>query len=128
MALDDIRARIRAAEAAAGRPPGSVTLIAVSKLQPPDRVEAVLSAGARVFGENYVQEAQGEWVAQDIPLNIVYEDEHILVIDSRPGWSCTRLPGTPAAPCSMRCCTMCRISSTCRAPVSSIASTRTRPA
>lgn len=27
------------------------------------------------------QEAQGEWVAQDIPLNIVYEDEHILVID-----------------------------------------------
>lgn len=31
------------------------------------------------------QEAQGEWVAQDIPLNIVYEDEHILVIDKPTG-------------------------------------------
>ena len=61
MGLDDIRRRIAAAEAAAGRPAGSVTLIAVSKLQPPDRVEAVLEAGARVFGENYVQEAQGKW-------------------------------------------------------------------
>ncbi len=37
MALDDITRRIRAAEAAAGRAPGSVTLIAVSKLQPPER-------------------------------------------------------------------------------------------
>jgi 23S rRNA pseudouridine1911/1915/1917 synthase len=31
------------------------------------------------------QEAQGEWVAQDIALNIVYEDEHILVIDKPAG-------------------------------------------
>ncbi|NMY43728.1 23S rRNA pseudouridine(1911/1915/1917) synthase RluD [Pseudomonas sp. WS 5013] len=31
------------------------------------------------------QEAQGEWGAQDIPLNIVYEDEHILVIDKPAG-------------------------------------------
>lgn len=60
-ALHDIRARIAAAEAAAGRAPGSVTLIAVSKVQPPERVEAVLKAGHRVFGENYVQEAQGKW-------------------------------------------------------------------
>lgn len=62
-ALDAIRARIRAAETAAGRAPGSVTLIAVSKVQPADRVEAVLVAGQRVFGENYVQEAQGKWPA-----------------------------------------------------------------
>lgn len=61
MALDEITRRIRAAEAAAGRAPGSVTLIAVSKVQPPARVEAVLEAGQRVFGENYVQEAQGKW-------------------------------------------------------------------
>ncbi|SCY21600.1 YggS family pyridoxal phosphate-dependent enzyme [Paracoccus tibetensis] len=61
MALDDITRRIRAAEDAAGRTPGSVTLIAVSKVQPPARVEAVLEAGQRVFGENYVQEAQGKW-------------------------------------------------------------------
>ena len=52
MALDDITARIRAAEAAHGRAAGSVTLIAVSKVQPLDRVQAVLAAGHRVFGEN----------------------------------------------------------------------------
>ncbi|WP_134725080.1 YggS family pyridoxal phosphate-dependent enzyme [Paracoccus luteus] len=61
MALTDIRARIARAEAAAGRPAGSVTLIAVSKTQPPDRVDDVLAQGQRVFGENYVQEAQARW-------------------------------------------------------------------
>lgn len=61
MGLDDIRRRIRDAEAAAGRPPGSVTLVAVSKLQPAAQVEAVLEQSQRVFGENYVQEAQGKW-------------------------------------------------------------------
>jgi pyridoxal phosphate enzyme (YggS family) len=63
MPLDDILARIRTAESAANRAAGSVTLIAVSKLQPLDRVMAVLKAGHRVFGENYVQEAQGKWPA-----------------------------------------------------------------
>lgn len=61
MSLDDIRLRITAAESAAGRAPGSVHLIAVSKTQPEDRIRAVLSAGQRVFGENRVQEAQGRW-------------------------------------------------------------------
>ncbi|WP_374301869.1 YggS family pyridoxal phosphate-dependent enzyme [Paracoccus sp. (in: a-proteobacteria)] len=61
MGLDDIRRRIAAAETRAGRAPGSVTLIAVSKVQPADRVTAALEAGQRVFGENYVQEAQGKW-------------------------------------------------------------------
>ncbi|MCZ0963042.1 YggS family pyridoxal phosphate-dependent enzyme [Paracoccus benzoatiresistens] len=61
MGLDDIRRRIAAAETRAGRASGSVTLIAVSKVQPEDRVTAVLDAGQRVFGENYVQEAQGKW-------------------------------------------------------------------
>jgi hypothetical protein len=61
MGLAEIKARIDAAVAAAGRAAGSVTLIAVSKVQPVDRVEAVLEAGQRVFGENYVQEAQGKW-------------------------------------------------------------------
>ncbi|NHF74350.1 YggS family pyridoxal phosphate-dependent enzyme [Paracoccus xiamenensis] len=61
MGLDDIRRRITAAEEKAGRAPGSVTLIAVSKVQPDDRVTAVLDQGQRVFGENYVQEAQGKW-------------------------------------------------------------------
>lgn len=63
MGLGDISARLRAAEAAHGRAPGSVTLIAVSKVQPAERVEAVLTAGHRVFGENYVQEAAGKWPA-----------------------------------------------------------------
>ena len=61
MGLEQITARIRAAEAAAGRPEGSVTLIAVSKVQPAERVASALEAGQRVFGENYVQEAQGKW-------------------------------------------------------------------
>ena len=61
MALADITARVRAAEAAAGRAAGSVQLIAVSKVQPLERVVAVLEEGHRVFGENYVQEAAAKW-------------------------------------------------------------------
>ena len=61
MGLLDIKGRIAAAETAAGRAPGSVTLIAVSKVQPADRVQAVLGQGQRIFGENYVQEAAGKW-------------------------------------------------------------------
>jgi hypothetical protein len=61
--LSEIRERIAAAERKAGRPEGAVTLIAVSKVQPLARIEAVLEAGHRVFGENKVQEAQGKWPA-----------------------------------------------------------------
>jgi pyridoxal phosphate enzyme (YggS family) len=61
MSLDLITQRMRAAELAAGRATGSVQLIAVSKVQPIDRVRAVLSAGHRLYGENYVQEAQAKW-------------------------------------------------------------------
>jgi pyridoxal phosphate enzyme (YggS family) len=57
VALVDILARVRGAE----RKTGAVTLIAVSKVQPLERVEAVLSEGHRVFGENYVQEAAAKW-------------------------------------------------------------------
>ncbi len=63
MGLSQIKQRIAAAEAAAGRAPGSVCLIAVSKVQPAERVEAVLREGHRLFGENYVQEAAGKWPA-----------------------------------------------------------------
>ena len=61
MSLQSITSRLRAAEAQAGRPAGSVTLIAVSKVQPAERVEAVLEEGQRIFGENRVQEAQTRW-------------------------------------------------------------------
>ncbi len=61
MGLSDIITRIASAEAGAGRAPGSVKLIAVSKVQPNDRVEAVLEQGHRCYGENKVQEAAGKW-------------------------------------------------------------------
>ncbi len=61
MGLQDIQSRITNAEEAAGREAGSVTLIAVSKVQPNARVEEVLSQGQRCFGENKVQEAAGKW-------------------------------------------------------------------
>jgi len=61
MGLEDIRARLEKAEREAGRAPGSVTLVAVSKVQPLARVEAVLEQGQRIFGENKVQEAAGKW-------------------------------------------------------------------
>ncbi|MEP2955225.1 MAG: YggS family pyridoxal phosphate-dependent enzyme [Sulfitobacter sp.] len=61
MSLSDIQNRITKAEADAGRAAGSVTLIAVSKVQPDARVRAVLEEGHRSFGENRVQEAAGKW-------------------------------------------------------------------
>lgn len=61
MSLQEINDRIAKAEADADRPAGSVKLIAVSKVQPNARVEAVLQEGHRVFGENRVQEAAGKW-------------------------------------------------------------------
>lgn len=61
MALSDIQTRIAKEEARMGRTPGSAQLIAVSKVQPLERVVAVLEEGHRVFGENKVQEAAGKW-------------------------------------------------------------------
>lgn len=58
-----VRARVAAAARAAGRMPEAVTLIAVSKTQPEERIVAALAAGQRAFGENYVQEAAGRWPA-----------------------------------------------------------------
>lgn len=63
MPLSDITAAIARAEADAGRAPGSVRLIAVSKVQPEARVRAALAEGHRIFGENRVQEAAGKWPA-----------------------------------------------------------------
>jgi pyridoxal phosphate enzyme (YggS family) len=61
MSLTEITARLHKAEEEAGRAIGSTQLIAVSKVQPNERVEAVLSEGHRLFGENKVQEAAGKW-------------------------------------------------------------------
>ena len=53
--------RIAVAAREAGRDPGDVTLVAVSKQQPDERIDAMLAAGQRVFGENRVQEARLRW-------------------------------------------------------------------
>jgi len=63
MSLAEITERLHQAEEAAGRATGSTRLIAVSKVQPLERIEAVLDAGHRLFGENKVQEAAGKWPA-----------------------------------------------------------------
>ena len=59
--LAEIEARIEAEAKRVGRDPVGVRLIAVSKVQPNDRVAAVLEQGHRLFGENRVQEAAGKW-------------------------------------------------------------------
>jgi pyridoxal phosphate enzyme (YggS family) len=54
--LRDVRARIEAATEQAGRAPGSVRLVAVSKTKSEQHIRAAYAAGQRDFGENYVQE------------------------------------------------------------------------
>ncbi|MBY6117586.1 YggS family pyridoxal phosphate-dependent enzyme [Mameliella alba] len=61
MGLSEIQDRIAKACTEAERDTSEVQLIAVSKVQPLDRVEAVLEEGHRLFGENRVQEAAGKW-------------------------------------------------------------------
>ncbi len=63
-ARTDVVARIAAAAKGARREPSSVELVAVSKVQPDDRIEAMLATGQRIFGENRVQEAEGRWAAR----------------------------------------------------------------
>ena len=61
MPLPEITAALRDAAAKAGRDAGGITLIAVSKLQPMDRLRAVLGQGHLHYGENYVQESAAKW-------------------------------------------------------------------
>ena len=62
-ALKDIRRRIDAATVSAGRPAGSVGLVAVSKFHPAASVRDALLAGQSAFGENRVQEAAEKFPA-----------------------------------------------------------------
>jgi pyridoxal phosphate enzyme (YggS family) len=61
VALAEVQSRIAAAARAASRDPAAVTLVAVSKTHGAERVEELLRAGHRVFGENRVQEAQAKF-------------------------------------------------------------------
>ncbi|MFU8818253.1 MAG: YggS family pyridoxal phosphate-dependent enzyme [Desulfurivibrio sp.] len=56
--LAAVRARIAAAAERAGRDPATVRLVAVSKRVPAERLRQAIAAGQRLFGENYLQEAQ----------------------------------------------------------------------
>ncbi|MDC0121257.1 YggS family pyridoxal phosphate-dependent enzyme [Amylibacter sp.] len=61
MTLSIINSKIEHAEKSSGRAIGSTQLIAVSKIQPNERVLKVLKQGHTIFGENKVQEAHGKW-------------------------------------------------------------------
>jgi hypothetical protein len=61
--LAAVRARIDAAARAAGRDPSTVTLVAVSKTQPPEAIREAYAAGQRDFGENYAQEVVAKHAA-----------------------------------------------------------------
>ena len=76
MSLDSIKEKILSAEKKNNRVLGSTVLIAVSKVQPLERVEDTLKQGHRIFGENRIQEAQSKWPAfkekyKNIQLHII---------------------------------------------------------
>ena len=61
MSLKEVKNQVRQAEIEFSRVVGSINLIAVSKVQPNERIEAVLEQGHSIFGENRIQEAQSKW-------------------------------------------------------------------
>lgn len=76
MSLTEIKTRIAAGCKLAGRKPADVTLVAVSKIQPLEKIKTLLEEGHRVFGENRVQEAAEKFPAlrdqyRDIELHLI---------------------------------------------------------
>ncbi|MEI2736080.1 MAG: YggS family pyridoxal phosphate-dependent enzyme [Rhodoblastus sp.] len=61
--LAEVQSRIRRAARDAGRNPAEVGLVCVSKTIGADRIQPLLTAGCRQFGENRVQEAAEKWPA-----------------------------------------------------------------
>lgn len=59
--LEEISTRIKALAKAFARKSQDIHLVAVSKVQPEEKIEAALAAGHRLYGENRVQEAQTRW-------------------------------------------------------------------
>lgn len=59
-----MRRKIARACRIAGRDASGVTLVAVTKTQPDEALDAALAADQRVFGENRVQEAQSHWTSR----------------------------------------------------------------
>lgn len=74
--LNAIRGRMNRAASQASRQASDITLVAVSKQQSQDRIQAALDAGHRVFGENRVQEAHDHWAGMaerypDLQLHLI---------------------------------------------------------
>jgi pyridoxal phosphate enzyme (YggS family) len=66
--LASVRDRVAQAAARSGRKQSAVRLVLASKTQPPEAIRAAYAAGARDFGENYVQEADAKRTAlADLP-------------------------------------------------------------
>ena len=65
--LAAVQARIQRAAERAGRAPGSVLLVAVTKTQPPERVREAYAAGQRHFAENRVQEFEQKRPLLELP-------------------------------------------------------------
>jgi pyridoxal phosphate enzyme (YggS family) len=61
--LADIHDRIAAAASLAKRKANDITLVAISKTYPAERIVPLIEAGQRCFGENRVQEAEAKWPA-----------------------------------------------------------------
>jgi len=75
-ARHNILIKLSKAAMLAGRDKNDITLIAVSKQQPSERIEESLASGQRVFGENRVQEAFERWQARkteypDLQLHLI---------------------------------------------------------
>ena len=92
-ALTAVQDRIAAAARIARRKAEDVTLIAVSKTHSADRIQPLIDAGQRVFGENRVQEAADKWPAlrdatPDIQLHLIGQlqsnkaDEAVTLFDA----------------------------------------------
>jgi PLP dependent protein len=58
--IERIRERMESAARRVGRDPNEITLMAVSKTFPPEKIREAHAAGLRVFGENRVQEFAGK--------------------------------------------------------------------
>jgi uncharacterized pyridoxal phosphate-containing UPF0001 family protein len=58
--LTNVRAVIAEAARRAGRNPGAIELVAVSKAHPPDAIHEALDAGQSIFGESRLQEARAK--------------------------------------------------------------------
>jgi len=92
-ALQEIRDRIAHAASIARRKPDAISLVAISKTHPAERIRPLLDAGHRLFGENRVQEAQEKWPAlrdqfPDMKLHLVGQlqsnkaDEAVALFDA----------------------------------------------